>query len=99
MSRQSSNCAKSDAQLTKKRVGGDKTAVQDCVFRATGAGTLINNNKEYIRAQEHSVVQIVILQAQKKHRTSHNMPKTFNPDTEIPDLSGKVIVVTGGTYT
>jgi hypothetical protein len=26
------------------------------------------------------------------------MPKTFNPDTEIPDLSGKVIVVTGGTY-
>jgi hypothetical protein len=26
------------------------------------------------------------------------MPKTYNPDTEIPDLSGKVIVVTGGTY-
>ena len=26
------------------------------------------------------------------------MPKTFNPDTEIPDLSGKAIVVTGGTY-
>jgi hypothetical protein len=25
------------------------------------------------------------------------MPKTYNPDTEIPDLSGKVIVVTGGT--
>jgi len=24
------------------------------------------------------------------------MPKTFDPDTEIPDLSGKVIVVTGG---
>lgn len=24
------------------------------------------------------------------------MPKTFNPDTELPDLSGKVIVVTGG---
>lgn len=25
------------------------------------------------------------------------MPKTFDPDTELPDLSGKVIVVTGGT--
>jgi hypothetical protein len=25
------------------------------------------------------------------------MPKTFEPDTELPDLSGKVIVVTGGT--
>jgi hypothetical protein len=24
------------------------------------------------------------------------MPKTFDPDTELPDLSGKVIVVTGG---
>lgn len=24
------------------------------------------------------------------------MPKDFNPDQEIPDLSGKVIVVTGG---
>lgn len=26
------------------------------------------------------------------------MPKTFDPDTELPDLSGKVIVVTGGKY-
>ena len=26
------------------------------------------------------------------------MRKNFNPDTEIPDLTGKVIVVTGGTY-
>ena len=26
------------------------------------------------------------------------MPKTFDPDTEMPDLSGKVIVVTGGRY-
>jgi hypothetical protein len=25
------------------------------------------------------------------------MPRTFDPDTELPDLSGKVIVVTGGT--
>jgi hypothetical protein len=25
------------------------------------------------------------------------MPKTFDPDTEVPDLSGKVVVVTGGT--
>jgi hypothetical protein len=25
------------------------------------------------------------------------MPKTFDPDIELPDLGGKVIVVTGGT--
>ena len=25
------------------------------------------------------------------------MPKTFDPDAELPDLGGKVIVVTGGT--
>lgn len=25
------------------------------------------------------------------------MPKTFDPNTELPDLGGKVIVITGGT--
>jgi hypothetical protein len=26
------------------------------------------------------------------------MPKNFDPDSELPDLSGKVIVVTGGKH-
>lgn len=44
-----------------------------------------------VRRRKHS--------AESTTESAVNMPKTFDPDTEIPDLRMKVIVITGGRCT